>query len=245
MRRRAGGLWVLICGLLAACHPGEAGKRRVIAADYDAYYLWAGVRPPPEIVKARELYILNGEVRRDDPARLVALHPQAPRLPGKQLWLVVRSARLDWGEGVYRSLLRDLTLWERAGNSIAGIQVDFDAATDGLSNYAEFLSGLRQRLPRQYRLSVTGLMDWGANADPAALSGLVGVVDEVVMQTYQGRSTIPGYDAYVTRLARLPLPHKLALVQGGEWQEPQAIRSDPRFTGYVVFLVNPDRRGAQ
>ena len=41
------------------------------------------------------------------------------------------------------------------------------------------------------------------------------------------------------RMARVPVPHKVALVQGGQWREPPALRSDPLFRGYVVFLVNP------
>ena len=61
-----------------------------------------------------------------------------------------------------------------------------------------------------------------------------------VVQSYQGRSTIPGYADYLDRLARVPIPHKVALEQGGEWQEPAALRSDPGFRGHVVFLVNPE-----
>ena len=57
--------------------------------------------------------------------------------------------------------------------------------------------------------------------------------------SYQGRSTIPGYAAYFERLARVPLPHKVALVAGGDWRKPPGLRRDPLFRGYVVFLVNP------
>lgn len=230
--------------LLAGCHdrsgPGGDAQRRVDPADHTAFFLWAGVKPPPELARAREIYILDGEVKRDDPGTFVPLRAGVPRLPGKQVWLVVRAARLDWGEGVHRALLHDLARWEAAGNRVAGLQVDFDAATRGLDGYADFLAKLRQRLPPRYRLSVTGLMDWSAHGDPAALARLAGIVDEVVVQSYQGRRTIPGYAAYLNRLARVPIPHKVALVQGGAWQEPAALRSDPGFRGYVVFLVNPE-----
>ncbi|MDP3907999.1 DUF3142 domain-containing protein [Novosphingobium sp.] len=228
--------------LLAGCgdRSGAPGaERRVDPADYTSFFLWAGVKPPPELARAAEIYILNGEVKADDPDRFVPMRAGVPRLPGKQVWLVVRAARLDWGEGVHRALLTDLARWDGAGNAVAGLQVDFDAATRGLDGYADFLTALRQRLPARYKLSVTGLMDWSAHGDPAALARLAGIVDEVVVQSYQGRSTIPGYAAYLNRLARVPIPHKVALVQGGEWQEPAALRSDPGFRGYVVFLVNP------
>ena len=229
--------------LLAGCGdrtvPPDA-EGRVDPADYTSFFLWAGVKPLSELARARELYILDGEVKADDPDTYVPMRAGVPRLPGKQVWLVVRAARLDWGEGVHRAVLTDLARWDAAGNAVAGLQVDFDAATRGLDGYADFLSRLRARLPARYKLSVTGLMDWSAHGDPAALARLAGIVDEVVVQSYQGRSTIPGYADYLNRLARVPIPHKVAVVQGGEWQEPAALRSDPGFLGYVVFLVNPE-----
>jgi len=231
------GLILLLALVLAACSTEHSSP--VDAADHDAFYLWAGVRPQPVLDRAKTIYLLDGEVRADNPARLVGLRPSAPRINHAEVWLVVRAARLDWGEGVHTAIARDLRRWQAAGSKVVGLQVDFDAATPGLADYAAFLRGLRQRLPRQYRLSVTGLMDWSANADPAALAQLKGVVDEVVVQSYQGTTTIPGYERYLKRLARVPVPHRVALVQGGEWREPEGLRRDPLFTGYVVFLRNP------
>lgn len=237
MRRNTALLAAL--ALLAGCGERSGGQgERVDPADYTSFFLWAGVKPPPELSRATELYILGGEVKAEDPDTYVPMRAGVPRL--KRVWLVVRAARLDWGEGVHRAVLTDLARWERAGNGVAGLQVDFDAATRGLDGYADFLARLRQRLPQRYQLSVTGLMDWSAHGDPAALARLAGIVDEVVVQSYQGRSTIPGYADYLSRLARVPIPHKVVLVQGGEWQEPAALRSDPGFRGYVVFLVNPE-----
>jgi hypothetical protein len=223
--------------LLTACAP--PAPERVDPADYDAYFLWAGVKPPPVLARAKTVYILDGEVRRDGsflPLRAT------PRIKHAEVWLVVRTARIDWGEGIHAALLGDLARWEAAGNRVAGLQVDFDAAMPRLGDYAAFLKDLRARLSARFKLSVTGLMDWSANADPAALAALQGVVDEVVVQSYQGRTTIPGYARYLERLARVPVPHKVALVEGGEWQEPPALRRDRQFRGYVVFLLNPEQR---
>jgi Protein of unknown function (DUF3142) len=232
---RRAALWLAL--LLAACAPQAPGL--VDPSDHDAFFLWAGVKPPAVLARAKTIYILDGEVRRDAPDRLVPLRA-TPQVGHAEVWLVVRAARIDWGEGVHAALFGDLARWEAAGNRVAGLQVDFDAATPGLGEYAAFLKDLRSRLPARYKLSVTGLMDWSANADPAALAGLKGVVDEVVVQSYQGRATIPGYERYLGRLARVPVPHKVALIQGGEWQEPPALRRDPLFRGYVVFLLNQD-----
>jgi hypothetical protein len=132
--------------------------------------------------------------------------------------------------------------WRAGGNSVAGLQVDFDARTRHLDRYAEFLRQLRKDLPPGYRLSITGLLDWSANGDPQALRSLAGTVDEVVIQTYQGRATIPGYERYFAQLGRdFPLPFKVGVVQGGAWTPPPGLESQPRFRGYVVFLLNPPR----
>ncbi len=233
MRRAA--LFLTVLALLAgSCKPAQ--QARVDPADYDAFYLWAGVSPRPVLDRARSVYLLAGEVGRS--GGFTALRA-TPRLRRGEVWLVVRSRQIDWDAATRGAVMAALGRWQAAGNPVAGLQIDFDASTKGLERYAAFLKQLRAQLPPRYRLSITGLMDWSANADPAALAGLRGVVDEVVVQSYQHRTTIPGYDRYLERLARVPVPHKVALIEGGEWTEPLALRRDPLFRGYVVFLVNP------
>lgn len=211
-----------------------------MAADrYDSFWLWAGVRPQPALAKARTLYLLDGEIKAIEPRRYAALRPSVPRLPGKAIWLVVRTDTLDWPAGASVALAARLDRWAAGGNRVEGLQLDFDARTRGLADYAGFLRALRRELPSRYRLSITGLMDWSANGDPAALAALAGSVDEVVIQTYQGRSTIPGYEAWFARMRGFALPFKVGLVQGGQWRAPAGLASEPNFRGYVVFLVNP------
>jgi hypothetical protein len=229
---RAAGLALSL--VLAACAPAASG--RVEAEQYDAFFLWAGVKPQPVLKHAKTLYLLAGEVRRD--GRYVSLRA-VPKIRHGQVWLVVRAQSLDWAPGTFERIATELNRWQVGGVPLAGVQLDFDASTKGLDRYGLFLKDLRARLPQPYRLSITGLMDWSAHADPAALASLRGVVDEVVVQSYQGRETIPGYERYLEKLARVPVPHKVALVQGGEWREPPALKNDPLFRGYVVFLVNP------
>lgn len=228
---------LLTCGCPRT--PSEPQPRhRVHRAGHAAYFLWAGVRPGPELAGASEVYLLAGEVRRSNPDRLVPLRA-VPHAPGPLLWLTVRTDRLDWGEGAWRQLLRTLASWRAAGNRVAGVQIDFDAATRGLGDYHRFLMTVRHRLPAGTRLSITGLLDWSAHGDPAALAGLAGTVDELVVQTYQGRQTIPGYAGYLQALARLDLPYRIGVVEGGEWTEPAFTTNDPHYRGTVVFLVNP------
>lgn len=228
--------WLLAASLaLAGC--AQEAPHRVDPARHDAFFLWAGVKPPALLGRARTIYLLDGEVRVGDAGRIVPLRPQAPKIAHAEVWLTVRTERLDWTEAVYRQLLADAARWEGNGTRLAGVQVDFDAATRGIGGYAEFLSGLRRRLPASYRLSVTGLLDWSANGDPAQLAALRGTVDEVVVQTYQGRRTVPGYEGYMAGLMRLPVPYRVGLVEGGEWHAPPRLEQDPEFRGYVVFLL--------
>jgi hypothetical protein len=232
--------WLLTACLAANLLGAGCAKevpQRVDPERHDAFFLWAGVKPPAVLAKARTLYLLDGEVRAGDGRRIVPLRPQAPRIAHAEVWLVVRTERLDWNEEVYRQLLSDAARWEGNGTRLLGVQIDFDAATRGIAGYAAFLADLRRRLPERYRLSVTGLLDWSANGDPAQLARLRGVVDEVVVQTYQGRKTIPGYEGYIAGLMRLPVPYKVGLVEGGEWRAPPGLERDPEFRGYVVFLL--------
>lgn len=224
-----------------ACGPVEPGT--VVAERYDSFWLWAGVREQPVLAGSRTLYLLDGEIRAGEPGRYAALRPGLPSLPGKAVWLVVRTDTLDWPKQAAAGLTARLDRWTAAGNRVEGLQVDFDSNTRGLARYAAFLRALRRDLPRRYRLSITGLMDWSANGDPAALAGLAGIVDEVAVQTYQGRSTIPGYESWFARMRGFPIPFKVGLVQGGQWREPAGLAKEPNFRGYVVFLVNPERPG--
>ena len=230
MIRRA--FLVALALLAAACDGRVPG--RVDARDHEAFWLWAGVEPQPMLEQAKTLYVLDGEVRADG---YVPLRPQPPRVAGPQLWMVVRTDDLHWSEASYAAVLRRLERW-KVGNRLAGVQIDFDARTKYLGEYAAFLSDLRERLPPSVQLSITGLMDWSANGDPAGLAGLSGTVDEVVIQTYQGRETIPGYEAYLAKLKRFPIPFRIGLVQRGAWAEPAGLNTNPNFRGYVVFLLN-------
>lgn len=212
---------------------------RVDTAHYDAFWLWSGVTPQPVLETAKTIYILDSEVNDGPPVRLIDQRAGIPRLPDQNIWMVVRVQTLDWPDGLDEHLIARLGAWKAAGNNkLAGLQIDFDAGTKGLTGYAAFLKKLREKMPPDMKLSVTGLLDWSANGDPEGLNALGGVVDEVVLQTYQGRNTIPGYESYLAKLDRLNMPFKIGLVQNGVWREPADIKRHPQFKGYVVFLLN-------
>lgn len=214
----------------------------VNASEHDAFWLWSGVDAQPVLAQARTLYLLQGQIAasRNDRQRVafIAQGMSVTRLPQPELWIVYRAHTLHWPEGVYTQLLGQVQRWQARGNAIVGVQIDFDARTRYLEEYVVFLQDLRQRLPARYKLSITGLLDWSSNADPQTLGTLKGVVDEVVVQTYQGRHSIPDYAAYLPRISRMGLPFKIGVIQGGAWQTPESLQRSPWFGGLVVFLQN-------
>jgi hypothetical protein len=222
-------LWLWATGTLAGV---------VQAEDYRAFWLWAGVKPQAALRDAEEVYLLAGEVRGEKKPHIISQRSATPRVKHARVWVVFRAQTILWDERVVENILKQMQTWQKAGNDVAGLQIDFDAGTKHLDRYAEFLSRVRAKLPHHYRLGVTGLLDWSANGDPAGLHALAGVVDEVVLQIYQGRRVIPGYENYLTKLDTMPLPFRIGLLQGGEWQAPPRLKDNPSFKGYVVFLVN-------
>ena len=223
--------------LLSGCD--RTGDQQTVSAKkYDSFWLWAGVKPQPVLDKAQSVYILEAELRASDPSHLRSLRPGIPNVQHAEIWMVIRVETLEFSPVVYAEILDSLEGWATR-TRLVGLQIDFDANTQELQGYAGFLRDLRKRLPPKYKLSITGLLDWSANGDPQQLLLLTDVVDEVILQTYQGRETIAGYDKWLDKLDKLPMPFKIGLVQGGEWQAPSSLPKNPNFKGYVIFLLNP------
>ncbi|MGY3913016.1 DUF3142 domain-containing protein [Aeromonas piscicola] len=231
---------LLVMLALLATDAGAA----VEASQYRQFWLWAGVRPQPVLQQAERLYLHQGEIGPLDPALPLRFQGQgiAPsKLPVGELWLAYRVERLDWDARLLQNLENQLEAWQRKGNEVRGVQIDFDARTHRLADYGQFLRQLRHQLPARYAISITGLLDWTRTGDIGELNALTGVVDEMVVQTYQGRRTVLGYARYLQVLHRLTLPFKLGLAQGGEWDPAWETRLAqlPTYGGAVVFLINP------
>lgn len=220
--------------------------------DYEQFWLWTAPKDETKLSQAHTLYILQGEIRPDNmpyyrpniskntvSAALATLIPQGlgvRSLSGKKVWLVYRATSQEWSDEVMAQLIDRLEKWQRAGNQVMGIQIDYDAPTYQLDKYAHLLRNIRQQLPAHYQLSVTGLLDWSNQADDPQFMQLSGAVDELVIQTYQGTTTLTDYAQYLKKLENLPFDFKIGIIEGGQWQGAAFLEKNPHFKGYVVFL---------
>ncbi|ONG39800.1 hypothetical protein BKE30_08435 [Alkanindiges hydrocarboniclasticus] len=252
----AGQIVLLLSLAITACQPEtgrpEAAQPQVVNAHhYNRFWLWGNISPAPYLRNnihkpnstdwhsTTELYVLQGEIGFSRILQKPGLTPQGMGLttikPAK-IWLVYRTTTLQWTPAFMQQIVGRLQSWKNYNNQVVGLQIDFDSATGQLKPYTEFLQRIRQQLPTDYQLSATGLLDW-INADKTSLASLHNTVDEVVIQTYQGRHTITNYQAYLPALSHLKMPFKIGLVQHGQWLANSAIEKNPYFKGYVVFLL--------
>lgn len=229
--------------LVAALLAGQAQAEIVTAGEHPAFWLWSGVKASDALKAAQTVYLHQGEVlARPGEVVFQRLGLPVSRLTFPAIWLTVRFTTLDVPQTIVPRIVRLMQRWRAAGNQVVGLQVDFDAATYQLADYAQFLQQLRQQLPPEFALGVTGLLDWAKTGDIATLNALA--VDELVVQSYQGRRTVANYQDYLPALSRLRIPFKLGLVQNGrrDRQAEMQLNDSPYYRGTVVFMLNPARR---
>lgn len=235
-------LWLLLLLLplsATASVVDKAAGQYVDAENYRAFWLWSGVWPPAALQQAEMLYIHQGEiVPGHQGAYFQKLGLPLSKLQAPAVWITVRVATLDISDALLASVVRMPARWAAAGNRVIGLQIDFDAATYQLDKYAVFLDKLRGRLPTEFALGVTGLLDWAKTGNVSQLNALP--IDELVIQTYQGRHTVTRYEQYLPALLQLQLPFKIGLVQQGAWDPKwqRRLTVSPYYRGEVVFLLN-------
>lgn len=231
---------LLILSVFTLSKPAMSTPTKIDANHYDAFWIWGDIRSAPYLYRAKTLYILQGDIHYQKKQHKIILQPQgiaAKPLPKQQLWLVFRNHDLNWSEEHFQMITRRLNTWRNHGNHVVGVQIDFDSKTQALYHYGLFLQKLRQHLPKEYQISITGLLDWTNMQDAKTLTLLKNNIDELVIQSYQGRHTVANYQAYLKRIGAMQLPYKIGLVQYGEWNQQLNFSNDQNFKGYVVFLL--------
>ena len=214
-------------------------EENVDPRQHQAFWLWSGVKASNALQKAQTVYLHQGEVlERSGEVVFLRLGLPVSRLTFPSIWLTVRFTTLNVPDDIPARIVRLMQRWEMAGNKVVGLQLDFDAATYHLASYACFLRQLRQQLPQKYALGVTGLLDWAKNGDIQTLNALP--IDELVVQSYQGRHTVQNYQEYLPALMRLNIPFKLGLVQAGKWDSESEAQLEKSlwYRGTVVFMLN-------
>ncbi|SEM61674.1 Protein of unknown function [Pseudomonas sp. ok272] len=116
--------------------------------------------------------------------RRAQINPGLLKDDGRPLIVVVRLdgqlAGLDPGD-VQAQIQQMIVDWQAQGLTLAGVEIDHDAATARLPAYRELLVGLRQALPAALKLSITALPAWLASPE---LPALLAAVDSSVLQVH-------------------------------------------------------------
>lgn len=203
-----------------------------------SYWIWAGIRDV-DVPVGRDYYIYQGQFAHqhgNGSYERLGLHPYP--IQARSVVLVYRMVGdFPSPQDVLYVFQGQVARWQRHGVSVVGMQIDFDSATSKLLLYGDFLHGLRQALPSEYRLSITGLGDWILYGDAASIKKIGSSVDEIVFQLYQERKAIDSADRYVRELEDFPFPFKVGLLSGVQDQASvRALLENRNFKGIVYFV---------
>lgn len=234
-------IWTSVLTLLSA----QAQDIVVQPRHYDQFWISGEMSSTYDLRHAKTLYILQGQVSIDRNTQHSVLVRQgiAPRpFQPHDIWVVIRSHHLTWTAHDFQQVMKVLAQWKQQGNRVVGLQIDFDSPTHAMYRYAQFLEKLRKQLPAQYKLSITGVMDWVNITEPRTLNLVKANVDEIVFQSYYGTRTHISYQKYLAQVSQLGLPFKVGLVENGRFNPQLPYRYSPYFKGHIVLLLRTKSR---
>ena len=222
--------------LLNACGPSVRDAPRVIASAYDNFYVGTGTKMQGALRGAKTIYLAALAIDTWAGRSMLSAERQSvPEVTRALLWMGLRVARLDGAADKLQQVVRTLNHWKASGNNVAGLCVEFAGTVDqSASDQASFLRAVHQALPRDLKLSVTGL---AADAD-GRLAALGNLVDEHIVRFFADRGPTLPPSAYLAAATALPFPFRIGLRQGGILPDLTAAHRHPQFAGHTVFLVN-------
>lgn len=103
-------------------------------------------------------------------------------------------------------------LWQNEGNTVAGLQVDFDSPSAGLGKYAQWLHDLRYVLPEGASVSITGLPDWLVSSPRPELQALASKSDFIAFMMYRGTTPVKDPETYYAELNPSDIRFKIGLL---------------------------------
>lgn len=205
-RGAAAGVLLVVCVLLVAASLASAAWRWASKPRAwrpgevpVAFWSWraeapseADVRRATEATGAREIFLRAGQFDFADGEvkRVRAVEGKMPR--GAELHLVYNATRALLSEfgrvdekimaaRVAETFRRDREHAGKDGATVRGLQLDFDSPTRLLAHYARVLRAVREQLPPNTKLSVTGLPTW---MNAAELNDVLAAVDFWAPQFY-------------------------------------------------------------
>lgn len=203
-----------------------------------AYWLWAGITARDAPLDG-EYYIYQGLITLGEQQtnyKHIGLYSYP--LKAKQIYLVYRfGKKLPDPRASVTTFLKEAEKWKRHHVKVKGLQIDFDCGTRQLGMYGEFLKMLRQCLPKQYSLSITGLGDWVMDGDKNSLQIIASNTDEIVFQLYQGRKPIPSSQFYINALKKYPFPFRIGLLaRYANKNDTRILNHNSNYKGVIYFI---------
>lgn len=232
-------------GLLACFYPTVALVMTTISCDsstdikHNSYWLWAGLTAADAPANA-ELYLFQGTFSTTDKDAIFERQGLFPHpLKSSRVILVYRlEGNIPKASDVAKVFESALIRWKRHSVAIAGIQLDFDSPTSKLVMYSDFIEEVRQRIPSNYSLSITGLGDWAVGGSREALQSISVAAEEIVFQLYQGRQPLGNIDDFVYSLVDYPHPFRVGLISNAALPKSlKQLDDNPNFRGIVYFVV--------
>lgn len=204
-----------------------------------SYWIWAGITTN-DAPSNSELYIYQGVIKKssnnDYNYQHIGLYPHP--IKSKKLYLAYRlEGGLPDAKQIV-SIFQDRALWWQSHDIPPnGLQLDFDAPTSKLIVYSNFLREVRQLLPKEYDLSITGLGDWIALGNKEAMKSITNVTNEIVFQLYQGKKPLKNIENYVHMLKNYHRPFRIGLLLHHPGDKHIAILKQNRnFKGVIYFI---------
>ncbi len=205
-----------------------------------AAWVWSG-RPASEVAKFDVAYIYQGNVVGERfQRRGLSPYPAPVAEVVPVVRLVATNGLLPTAAHVAKVARGIAGSWESHGKLVKTVQLDHDAPTRRLGQYADLLVAVKNELAGRYRLSITGLADWVTSGQEADVVRLHEIADEVVIQLYDDRQAVAGFDRVARRL--LGLAPKAALGVLPEMILPDEVCASPVLGRVVAFDLKRERR---
>jgi hypothetical protein len=204
-----------------------------------SYWIWAGITANDAPANS-ELYVYQGVIHNKDGGLVYerkGLYPHPIKSP--KLYLSYRiEGGLPDSQFTIKTFESTVEKWKRHPVAVSGLQLDFDSPTSKLLIYSNFLREIRQKLPEQYELSITGLGDWALYGDEQVMKSISKHTDEMIFQLYQGRKEIPDVETYINALKKYPLPYRIGLLVASPNNQKyiSLLRQSHQFKGVVYFI---------